>query len=167
MRPSSISPWVKGRAGSTSRTCCIGNVRISPFSSSLTIPIREPLVDPRTHFPPQAGFLRKERITETNYLVDALEAVLADRSDDVRDDRDPAKPMGALSQHQLEVLRLMAQGYTNEVIARRCEVSPKTVERWVGEIFKALGVSKQGDINPRVEVIRQFVAVAGLPGRRG
>ena len=136
---------------------------------ALLILTRHP--DPRTAgkdvdaLPAGAGFLRKDRITDTGYLVQALEAVLSDRAEQVRDDRDPSKPLAALSRQQMEILRLMALGYTNQAIASQKGVTLKSVERWIGEIFKAMGVAKAGDVNPRVEVVRQFVAAAGLPER--
>ena len=127
--------------------------------------------DPRTvglpvdSLPRNAGFLRKDRISDTGYLVQALEAVLGDRPNDIRDDQDPAKPLGSLSQHQLEILRLMACGYTNEAMARRKQVTLKTVERREGEIFKAMDLTKPCELNPRVEAIRRFIAAAGIPDR--
>jgi DNA-binding NarL/FixJ family response regulator len=115
--------------------------------------------------PAGCGFLRKDRVRDTRHLLDGIEAVLADRPAAVRHDQDPAKPLGNLTSRQMEILRYIALGYTNDYIARRMETSRSSVERWVTEIFRRLGIDTQGDINPRVEAARRFIAVAALPER--
>lgn len=120
---------------------------------------------PGPDLPQGAGFLRKDKVRDTEYLLEAINAVLSDRAFDIRDDRDPARPLGGLSTKQLHVLRLMALGYTNDAIAARYAVSLSTAERWAAGIFKVLGIPTTGEVNPRVEAVRQFVAVAGVPER--
>lgn len=115
--------------------------------------------------PVGCGFLRKDRVRDTGYLMSSIEAVLTDRGDAVRDDRDPAKPLARLTGKQLHVLRLMAMGYTNDAIARMMNAARSSVERWVMEIFRVLDIDTKGDVNPRVEAVRQFVAASSLPER--
>ena len=115
--------------------------------------------------PPGCGFLRKDRVRDTDYLLASLEAVLTEHPDRVRDDRDPAKPLAVLTAKQLEILRLMSLGYTNEFIARHKSASTSSVERWVMQIFRALEIDTRGDLNPRVEAVRQFIAASSLPER--
>lgn len=115
--------------------------------------------------PPGCGFLRKDRVRETGYLLESIESVLADRGDAIRDDRDPTKPLAGLSAKQLQVLRLMAMGYTNPAIARSMNVALSSVERWVVGIFKVLDIETKGDVNPRVEAVRIFIASSSLPER--
>lgn len=127
--------------------------------------------DPRTagiesgDLPPDCGFLRKDRVRDTDYLLQSIDAVMTDRPRDARHDLDPAKPLGGLSAKHVEVLRLMATGYTNDYIAKTKGASLSTVERWTAEIFKELGIDTKGIVNPRVEAVRQFVAAAGIPDR--
>jgi DNA-binding NarL/FixJ family response regulator len=45
-----------------------------------------------------------------------------------------------LTPRQIEVLRLIAEGHTNREIARRLDLSAKTVESHRGEVMKRLGV---------------------------
>ncbi len=115
--------------------------------------------------PPGCGFLRKDRVRDAKHLFDGIEAVLGDRPSSVRDDQDPAKPLAALNSRQLEILRLVAQGYTNDYIARNKATSRSTVERWLTEIFRLLEIDTHGDVNPRVEATRRFINVASLPER--
>jgi DNA-binding NarL/FixJ family response regulator len=115
--------------------------------------------------PPNAGFLRKDLVRDTEYLLRSIDAVLGDRPLEVRQNEDPGKPLAGLGAKHLDVLRLVAMGYTNDHIARVKQVNDSTVERWMAEVFKALGIPSAGSVNPRVEAVRQFIAAAGVPER--
>jgi DNA-binding NarL/FixJ family response regulator len=127
--------------------------------------------DPRTSgenapsVPEKCGFLRKDKIRDTEYLLEQLEAVLADSASDVRHDLAERSPLSVLTPRQLEVLRLMAMGYTNEFIAQYTQSSVSSVERWVMQIFRALDVNTNVNVNPRVEAVRIFGMASGLPER--
>jgi DNA-binding NarL/FixJ family response regulator len=58
-----------------------------------------------------------------------------------------------LSPRQLEVLRLVAEGYTTRAIAQRLQLSAKTVETHRGEVMKRLGV------HDLVQLVRYAVRV--------
>jgi DNA-binding NarL/FixJ family response regulator len=126
--------------------------------------------DPRTAgvettlIPPGCGFLRKDKVRDTDYLLQSIEAALTDRGGDIRDVEE-AHPLSGLSAKHLAVLRLIATGYTNEHIATLKDASQSTVERWVVEIFRTLQIDTRGILNPRVEAARRFIAVAGIPER--
>ena len=115
--------------------------------------------------PEGCGFLRKDRVRDTEYLLQSIEAVMTDRPREVRHDMDPDKPLDGLSSKHIDVLRLMATGYTNEHIARVKGVALSTVERWTAEIFRDLGIDGNIGVNPRVEAVRQFISAAGIPER--
>ena len=115
--------------------------------------------------PENCGFLRKDKVRDADYLLEQLESVLADRSDDVRHDLAEASPLAGLTPRQLDVLRLMSMGYTNEFIGQYTESSISSVERWVMQVFRALGLDGKGNINPRVEAVRFFIASSSLPER--
>ncbi len=115
--------------------------------------------------PPSVGFVRKDRVNDTAYLVSAIDHVLSESAGQVRHDIDPARPLAHLNERQLETLRLMALGYTNEAIARQKGAGISTVERWIAGILRDMGIESRGDVNPRVEAVRRYVAVAGIPDR--
>jgi DNA-binding NarL/FixJ family response regulator len=115
--------------------------------------------------PANCGFLRKDKVRDSDYLMGMIESVLADNSASVRDDQDPTNPLSALTVRQLQVLRLMAMGYTNEFIAEHTNASLSSVERWVIQVFRALGLNSRGAINPRVEAVRIFISCSSLPAR--
>lgn len=115
--------------------------------------------------PANCGFLRKDKVRDANYLIESIEAVMTDRPREFRHDMEPTKPLAGLDAKHIDVLRLMATGYTNEFIASAKGVGQSTVERWTVEIFKQLEIDTKGNINPRVEAVRQFIAAAGIPAR--
>ncbi len=63
-------------------------------------------------------------------------------------DRAPA-PGAGLSARELQVLRLVARGLANKQIARRLEISERTVKVHLGNVFRRIGVDRphqRGDL---------------------
>jgi DNA-binding NarL/FixJ family response regulator len=63
----------------------------------------------------------------------AANAVLSARAE--------ARPSGDLSTREREVLSLVAEGLPNKLIARRLEISEKTVKAHLTRVFQAIGVT--------------------------
>jgi DNA-binding NarL/FixJ family response regulator len=64
--------------------------------------------------------------------------------DSLRPSRDPsADPFGELSERELEILRLIAQGHANKEIARRLVISERTARTHVSNILRKLGLSSR------------------------
>jgi HD-GYP domain-containing protein (c-di-GMP phosphodiesterase class II) len=55
----------------------------------------------------------------------------------------PARWPAGLTSREVEVLRLLARGHTNQQIARQLELSPKTVSNHVEHTYLKLGVSSR------------------------
>ena len=115
--------------------------------------------------PPGCGFLRKDAVVSTKNILDALDTLVKDTTGEIRGDADPDRPLGNLTQTQVEVLRMVAQGYTNQEIANRRNTSTRAVEQVLNAVFLTLGIDTEGGINPRVEAVRRFIAAAGTPNR--
>jgi hypothetical protein len=115
--------------------------------------------------PSRAGFLRKDMISDTNYLLESIESVLADRARDVRHDLLQDRPLVNLTKSQLEVLRMASQGLTNAAIAKRRNSTERAVEMLLQAVFAQLQIDASGDINPRIEAVRRYIEAAGLPER--
>ena len=113
--------------------------------------------------PPHCGFLRKDRIADTAYLVEAIEGALRDHPEDFRHDLTDEGPMAYLTPNQQVVLRMVAEGLTNSAIARRRGTTQSAVEQSLSAIFRVLGIDPRGDYNPRVQAARVYIAAAGIP----
>lgn len=114
--------------------------------------------------PRGCGFLRKDEVRSTEDILYAISA-LVQANKDVRQDGAKARPLARLTNKQIEVLRMVAQGYTNAEIARRRETSVRAVERMLTSIFILLEINDLPEINPRVEAARMFIEIAGTPDR--
>jgi DNA-binding NarL/FixJ family response regulator len=117
--------------------------------------------------PKNAGFLRKHMVNDTQYLLDAIEQVFADRSREVRHDEVKGSGLDGLSDQALVVLRLIADGCSNAEIARQCKMSVKSVERWVDIVYTKLGIEKSSDTILRVEAAKRYYLAVGVPPSLG
>lgn len=91
------------------------------------------------------AYLLKDRVGDLDQLTTALRTVASGGS--VVDPRivevmldDRRDGLATLSPRELEVLRAMASGHTNQAIAERLHLSPSTVEKHVNAIFAKLGL---------------------------
>jgi DNA-binding NarL/FixJ family response regulator len=116
--------------------------------------------------PGGVGYLLKERVSDVVVLVDALRRVADGECvvDPTIVSRLLAKqrtgaPLQRLTDREREVLALIAQGRSNQNIARSLALSPKTVERHVGHIFGKLDLDESEDDHRRV-----LAALAWLRG---
>lgn len=113
--------------------------------------------------PPGAGFLRKDRIGRGQELIDAVEAVLRDQPGQARHDLASAPgPLQTLTRTQLDVLRLAAQGLSNDAIARARGTTERATEIQLRNAYRALGLDADPDVNPRVEAVRRYLAATGV-----
>lgn len=114
--------------------------------------------------PAGCGFIRKDLISDSDSVINAIEEVVANKNK-VRQDVDPGRPLSKLTSGQVDVLRLVSQGYTNAVIAKQRNTSIRAVELMLNAVYTNLGIDVDGDLNPRVEAVRQFITAAGTPKR--
>ena len=73
----------------------------------------------------------------------------------------PAQEAGGLSPREREVLALVAEGLPNKVIARRLEISEKTVKAHLTSVFRAIGVDDR--TQAAMWAVRNGVTGAGGP----
>lgn len=108
------------------------------------------------------GYLLKDRVGDLPSFADALHRVakggLAVDPGVVSMLMDGATdPLGSLTDREHDVLRLMAQGLSNDGIATELFVSPRTVEAHVGRILDKLGIDRGTSQNPRVGAVLHFL----------
>ena len=66
-------------------------------------------------------------------------------------------PLAQLTEREREVLSLMAEGYTNAVIAERLVVEERTVENHTNSIYAKLGMTQSSGYHRRVQAVLAFV----------
>lgn len=112
------------------------------------------LVDGKAPVPPDFGYVVKDEITSVEVLAKAIEQTLAGypyRSSFTASDC-------MITRSQAEVLRLLAFGYSNEVIAAKRGTSLRSVEHSIQRIYQRLGLRDQDMVNARVEAVRMYRA---------
>jgi len=72
-----------------------------------------------------------------------------------------------LTDAQVEILRLVADGLSNAEIARRRFVSEKSVERILLRIARELDIPTETGSNRRVLMTREYMRMSGMPDRHG
>ena len=110
------------------------------------------------------AYLRKSNLIDANQLIDALNAVLTNQiTDRHRHDLDTTRPFANFSKKQLEVIKQIAEGLTNQQIAEIRGTSVRAVEGMVSRIFEQLGIDVHATGNARVEASKKFL-LATRPG---
>jgi DNA-binding NarL/FixJ family response regulator len=116
------------------------------------------------NIPKNAAYLRKDRMADTGVLEKAIEAAFKNRvSKDLRDDKNSSHKLTDVSRSQLDVLRLVAMGHSNQEIAAQRGTTVRAVEHLVKRAFAAAGVDSASPGNARVVAAREFIQVAGMP----
>ncbi|MBU6245888.1 MAG: response regulator transcription factor [Actinomycetales bacterium] len=114
--------------------------------------------------PQAAGYVRKDRLSDPQALVTALDAVLRGLAAQTpRDDRDPARPLAGLSRTQIEVLRMVAMGLSNQQIAAERGTTTRAVHNVIARAMAAIGAVDSEEGSARVIAAREFIRAAGLP----
>lgn len=67
-----------------------------------------------------------------------------------------------LSENQLAILKLIAEGFSNSEIARRRGVSEKAIEGSISRLATKLSVEKDSALNQRVHIARVYFRALGL-----
>ena len=114
--------------------------------------------------PPRYAFLQKDLLQSTEQLVDVVESALNDAGSPrviVSDDR--SHPFNNLTPTQLEIVRLIAAGLTNNEITERRGGTLRAVERLITRTFEVLGVNDDPHRNPRVVVTNLYTRTFGYP----
>jgi len=121
----------------------------------------------RTITPPERyAFLQKDLLDSTDRLLEVVESALTD----VAEPKQSIAPIEeslifSLTPTQLEILRAIASGLTNNEIAHRRGSSLRAVEKMVARIFEALGLSDDAGTNPRVIATNLYTRTYGYPER--
>ena len=94
-----------------------------------------------------------QRLT-TELLSASFKPMVADRT-----------PLGRvpLTSHQIEIMRLVAQGLTNHQIALQQESTEKAVEHVIARILQKIGIQRDARLNPRVELVQAYAELSGRP----
>ena len=112
--------------------------------------------------PEGVAFILKHKVTDTDALIEVMESTL--RGHGSRNRHNPgAHSLTELSKNQLEVLKLIALGYSNARIAEARSITLSGAEQAVSRVIRQLGIEPSDDLSPRVEAARRYIAARGIP----
>jgi DNA-binding NarL/FixJ family response regulator len=99
-------------------------------------------------------YLVKDSITDGSEVLKAIKTVAENKGSDRIT---KSGPLAALSDKQMETLRLLAEGKSNREIARVRGITEQSVAISVNRISKALGIPSRLEKNQRVHLARVFL----------
>lgn len=110
------------------------------------------------------GYLLKDRVLDVDEFLVALERVAAggtaldsDVVTRLLGAARAASVLEALTPRELDVLALMAEGWSNSAIGARLFLSERTVETHIGSVFAKLCLGDSPDGNRRVQAILAYL----------
>ncbi len=110
------------------------------------------------------GYLLKDRVADITGFTDALRRVAEGGSvldpevvGQLLGRRKGDDPLDRLTPREREVLALMAEGRTNQAIARKLVVTQRAIEKHVTSIFSKLGLSTTEDGHRRVLAVLTYL----------
>jgi DNA-binding NarL/FixJ family response regulator len=110
------------------------------------------------------GYVLKERVADIAQFTGAIRRVAAGES--VIDPQVVSRlvarprrdsPLETLTERELAVVALMAEGRSNHAIANQLRMSPKTVETHVGNLFAKLGLLPAAEDHRRVLAVLTYL----------
>jgi DNA-binding NarL/FixJ family response regulator len=106
--------------------------------------------------PDGACYLVKQSLTDLQLLTTAIDSSLTIRK---RPAEIPAHH--ELTPTQIEILRLVAMGLTNNEISRVRSLEPKSVEKAIARTARSLGIESDPHSNQRVALAREYYRLVG------
>lgn len=114
------------------------------------------LASSTSQLPSRTTYVVKQALTQIEILSEAIRGTTTDH--------EPAQEQPStvpLSDPQIETLRLLAYGLSNDQIAKARFVSRKSVEQTIRRIAVALGADDQDGNNLRVTLAREYFRLTG------
>jgi DNA-binding NarL/FixJ family response regulator len=114
--------------------------------------------------PDHVGYLLKDRVSDLDEFIDALRRVAAGGSvvdptvvSQLLRRKRSRDLVDALTDREKSVLAQMAEGRSNEAIAKALGISPKTLEAHIGTIYSKLGLEPGGSEHRRVLAVLNYL----------
>lgn len=136
-------------------------------NSAIAIIFLTNLVEPKLagragkDLPAGYAYLVKSRMSDTSTLGEVIKQVSRGRGSDFRDDFTAENPLAELSRSQLDVVRLLAQGKSNEEIAEIRGTTVRAVRMMLVRAFQALGIDDDAGPEKRVQAAIKYLKTVG------
>ena len=111
--------------------------------------------------PMGSAYLVKSRMGDTATLDQIIRQVSRGHGNDYRDDQVADNPLSELSRSQLDVVRLLVQGKSNEEIAEERGTTVRAVRMILVRAFQGLGIDEDAGPEKRVQAAVKYLKTAG------
>jgi DNA-binding NarL/FixJ family response regulator len=109
--------------------------------------------------PPACVYMVKHKLDDTTDVVEAVR--LAVRLIRTSGEKDPVKPRVSLTDSQVDILRLVASGLSNQAIAARLSLTVSAVEKAINRLARKLEVDNELGVNTRVGLTHRYLDMVG------
>ncbi len=119
---------------------------------------------PLSELPAGSTFVNKASLDSVDGLISAVNSTLVELAVTVTPPlQSDAAKIGTLTRVQLDILRMIAEGWSNAEIAKQRGSSMRAVEKAVSRTFEALGLNRRPSVNPRVAAATLYSRTFGWP----
>lgn len=108
--------------------------------------------------PKGSRYLTKSKISNIQELVHLINQV---KNSPLVTNFRPDSLRSSLTDNQIEILKLVADGLTSSQIAARLQVSEKAVEAAITRLNKVLNIDKLGQKNLRIHLVKAYYELIG------
>lgn len=109
------------------------------------------------------AYLSKRENSNINKLVSALEDMLQDKDPAIDYPVLAPEKIALLTKGQLEILKMIAAGATNQEIALKRDASIRAIEKSIERIYSTLNIKRDGKNTPRLVAARIYFDALGHP----
>ena len=103
-------------------------------------------------------YFTKSQVQDVSVLITAI---LRAKNQPLTPVRRMEPEKNPLSNQQIDILRRVSMGESSTLIAKDLHISVKSVEAHLSKIHKILGLERQSDVSPRIQLTRAFFALTG------
>lgn len=113
--------------------------------------------------PSGIAYIRKSAIHDVQQLKETLDSTIRGEDDLKRDDLADERPFADLTRNQIQIMRMIALGYTNQQIAEKKGKTLRAVEDSIARLFQSLRFEDSAEGNQRAKTVQNFMRNAGHP----
>ena len=127
---------------------------------------KDPRLLPSDHRPLPTGtvYLIKDDVRSTSQMREAIDAALEQVQAKPRTRAPKAPARVPLTDTQIEILRMVAEGLTNAEIAQRRGVTARAVQTAMTRILENAQIEPEPGVNIRVQLVKYYQSLTGRPG---
>lgn len=133
----------------------IGIVMLTTFEDPRLLSPNMPML------PVGSIYLIKKETSKIDRLSNAIEEAISNANNLTKRDKLVMPPKSELTDNQIEIMRLVANGHSNMQIAKMRGINEKSVEQTISRLAKELSLKSELDKNLRVQISRLYYQMTG------